>query len=243
MAVSKSVSTPFDTNDQYIKQVIQAQQSNSADAPLQQVVHLPTPGPQGPQGPTGLQGPKGEPGKDGKQGEPGPRGEKGIPGKNGIDGITLSGQQPGWAKYYNSNNKIFTLGISEGDNGWVSLHLDSKNPLEKFLPLKGDPLWGNEIMALNFLGLKIGTKVEVSYEIELSTQSSNTDVWVRTFFRNAGTGPIKFVGTLKYQNTYHFSIDQTFYIENEQFKCYAKPQIRTDFPAELVVKSITIFVS
>ena len=91
--------------------------------------------------------------------------------------------------------------------------------------------------------MSVGAKVEVLYEVELSTQSSNTDVWIKTFFTKNNDGPVNFVGTLKYQNTYSFSIPQTFYIESEAFKCYAKPQIRTDFPAEMIVKSITVFVS
>jgi len=240
MAVSKSVPTPFDNKDKYIQQVIQAQQNNSGDIPLTQVMHIPTPGPQGPKGEKGDKGEPGEKGPKGDKGEPGARGDRGKPG---IDGITLSGQRPGWAKYYNNNNNIFILGITEGDNGWVSLYVNSKKTPNNFLPLGGEPLWGNDIRALNFLGLATGAKVEVLYEIEISTQSSNTDVWIKTLFTKNNDGPINFVGTLKYQNTYNFSIGQTFYIENDDFKCYAKPQIRTDFPAELIMKSITIFVS
>jgi hypothetical protein len=240
MAVSKNVPTPFNSKDKYIQQVIEAQQNNSSNIPLTQVMHIPTPGPQGPKG---EQGHKGDVGEKGEKGDAGPRGERGIPGKDGIDGITLSGQQPGWSKYYNDRNDIFILGITEGDSGWVSLFVHDRKPIEKFLPIKGDPLWGNDIRALNFLGVKVGAKVEVSYDIEISTQSSNTDVWVRTLFSELNDGPVNFVGTLKYQNTYNFSISQTLYIEDENFKCYAKPQIRTDFPAELVMKSITIFVS
>ena len=240
MAVSKSVPTPFDSKDKYIQQVIQAQQNNATDIPLTQVMHIPTPGPQGQRG---EKGEKGDSGEKGDRGDLGPRGERGTPGKDGIDGITLSGQQPGWAKYYNDKNDLFILGITEGENGWVSLYVDSKKPNDKFLPIQGESLWGNDIRSLNFLGLSVGAKVEVLYEVELSTQSSNTDVWVRTFFIKNNDGPVNFVGTLKYQNTYSFSIAQTFYIENEDFKCYAKPQIRTDFPAEMIVKSITVFVS
>lgn len=240
MAVSKSVPTPFDSKDKYIQQVIQAQQSNTSNAPLTQVMHIPTPGPQGPKGETGPKGDKGDPGE---KGETGPRGEKGNPGRSGIDGITLSGQQPGWAKYYNNRSDIFILGITEGDSGWVSLFVDSKNPIQTFLPPGGEHLWGNEIRALNFIGLKAGSKVDVTYEIEISTQSANTDVWLRTLFTKKNDGPINFVGTLKYQNTYNFSIPQTFYIEDDTFRSFAKPQIRTDFPAELTMKSITIFVS
>lgn len=240
MAVSKNVSTPFDSKDKYIQQVIESQQSNQANIPLTQVMHIPTPGPQGPKGEDGQRGEKGDPGP---QGEIGPRGEKGNPGKNGIDGITLSGQQPGWAKYYNDKNNIFILGITEGDDGWVSLYVDSKKQIKKFLPERTEDLWGNDIRSLNFLGLKIGTRVDTIYDIEISTFSANTDLWMRTFFNRKNDGPISFVGTLKYQNTYSFSINQTFFIEDETFKSFAKPQIRTDFPSEMTLKSITIFIS
>lgn len=48
MAVSKSVPTPFDSKDKYIQQVIQAQENNSTNNSVTQVLHIPTPGPQGP---------------------------------------------------------------------------------------------------------------------------------------------------------------------------------------------------
>lgn len=237
MAISKSVPTPFDSN--YIQQVIESQQAPN-NSSLTQVINVPVPGPQGEKGDTGF---KGDSGDRGEKGEVGPQGPKGDPGRPGVDGITLSGQRPGWAKYYNNKPNIFILGIAEGDSGWVSLYLNDKNPVHGFLPLGGEPLWGDEIRSLNFAGLKKGSKIDVLYEVELTTTTSNTDVWVRTVFTGLNDGPVNFVGTLKYQNTYSFSIPQTFYLETEKFRTLAKPQIRTDYPSELTFKSVTIFVS
>jgi hypothetical protein len=47
MAVSKSVSTPFDSN--YIQQVIESQQAPN-NSSLTQVINVPIPGPQGEKG-------------------------------------------------------------------------------------------------------------------------------------------------------------------------------------------------
>ena len=239
MAVSKNVSTPFNTKDKYIEQVIQAQ-SNSPEPQIVQAIHIPTPGPQGPQGPKGE---KGDAGEQGPKGDPGVNGARGDRGKPGIDGVSASGQIPGWGKYYNSDIQTFILGITEGDSGWVSLYVKSDNDINNFLPKDSGALWGNDIRALNFLSLNVGAKINVLYEVEISTQSSNTDIWIRTLFTKNNVGHSNFVGTLKYQNVYDFSISQTFYLEDQDFKSYAKPQIRTDFPAELILKSITVSVS
>lgn len=241
MAVSKSVSTPFTQKDKYAEQVLQSQQfgvSESSTQPVQ-VIYQPVPGPQGPRGD---KGDKGETGKQGPQGNPGLTGEPGPAGKDGKDGLPFSGQIPGWSKYYNEDLKKFNLGITEGTDGWVDLFIYSKNKNSTFLPGTNEPLWGNDIRALNIKGLNVGTKIQISYEVELTTYSSNTDVWARTFLLNKNDGVVNFVGSLKYQNIYNFSIDQTMYIEDETFKTFAKPQIRTDLPSEVVLKSITIFV-
>jgi hypothetical protein len=239
MAISKNVPTPFATKDAYIEKVIEAQQSITPETLPTPQTYVPIQGPQGPQGlpgPEGPQGPKGDPGLTG------PLGAKGKEGKPGKDGISLSGQQPGWVKYYNSEKQKINLGITEGDNGWVNLHFKRTLSNELFLPKDNETLWVDAAQGFNFLGLKTGTKIQISYSIQLSTYSANTDVWVRAFFIKNNIDQINFVGSLKYQNTYDFVIDQTLYIENESFKSLAKPQIRTDFPSDMILKSITISI-
>jgi hypothetical protein len=239
MAVSKSVPTPFKTKDPYIEKVIEAQQNIVPETPLVNQTYVPVPGPQGPQGATGPQGPKGDLGSQGPKGD---RGDKGKDGKDGRDGTSLSGQQPGWVKYYNSEIRKITLGITEGDSGWVTLNFKAGSNNSNFLPKNNEMLWTDASQAFNFLGLAAGTKIQVSYNIQLSTYSANTDVWVRALFTKNKEDQINFVGSLKYQNTYDFTIDQTLYIENESFKSLVKPQIRTDFSAEMILKSITISI-
>ena len=78
MAVSKNISTPFNTKDKYIEQVIQAQ-SNNPEPQIVQAIHIPTPGPQGPQGPKGEKGDTGEQGPKGDPGVNGARGDRGKP--------------------------------------------------------------------------------------------------------------------------------------------------------------------
>lgn len=239
MAVSKNVPTPFNTKDSYIEKVIEAQQSVVPEVQINSPTYVPVPGMQGPQGQIGPQGIQGEPGPIGPQGL---RGEKGKDGKDGKNGISLSGQQPGWAKYYNSETKKINLGIAEGDNGWVSLILKISSVINDYLPKDNEMLWSDASQAFNFLGLNAGTKIQISYDIQLTTYSANTDVWVRGLFTKNKIEKINFVGSLKYQNTYDFIIDQTLYIENENFKSLVKPQIRTDFPSEMTLKSITISI-
>jgi hypothetical protein len=239
MAVSKNVPTPFVTKDAYIEKVIEAQQNITPETFPTPQTYVPI---QGPQGPQGLPGKEGAQGLKGDPGPTGPMGPKGKEGKPAKDGISLSGQQPGWAKYYNSQTQKINLGITEGDNGWVTLNFKRKLSNEQFLPKDNERLWVDEAQGFNFLGLKTGTKVQISYSIQLSTYSANTDVWVRALFIKNNIDQINFVGSLKYQNTYDFVIDQTLYIEDTSFKSLVRPQIRTDFPSDMILKSITISI-
>ena len=129
--VSKSVDFP---KSAYASQVLQ-QQTPSTDT----ATYIPVPGPEGPRG---LQGAKGEPGKDGapgkdgKDGERGQKGEKGQKGDPGQSSLSSSGQQAGWASYTNLKSQETRLGISKGDDGWVSLELTEKGSTknENFMP-------------------------------------------------------------------------------------------------------------
>lgn len=242
MAVSKNVPTPFKTADSYLEKVIESQQSAIQAPVVQPQTYVPIPGPQGPQGSPGPKGDKGDIGPEGPQGQKGDRGRDGKDGKDGKDGVSLSGQQPGWVKYNNFTQKSVNLGITEGDNGWVNLLFKPSSSDINFLPKGNELLWSDSAQSFNFLGLAVGTKIQISYDIQLTTYSANTDVWIRSFFIKNNSGVVNFVGSLKYQNTYDFIIDQILYIENDSYKSLAKPQIRTDFPAELILKNIIISV-
>jgi len=113
MPVSKSMDFPGAKKSTYADQVVQTQTTSSDTL----INYIPVPGPQGPAGVPGPIGPQGPAGKDGSQG---PKGEKGATGKDGKDGkssLSSSGQQAGWAGYFNLNKKPVNLGVSYGEEG------------------------------------------------------------------------------------------------------------------------------
>ena len=242
MAVSKSMDFPSGKKSSYAAQVEQSQASPTVDNALS---FLPVPGPVGPQGPAGRDGRNGEQGLPGQQGEPGPKGDRGPAGVNGQSSLSSSGQQAGWASYTNTIDKPTKLGISQGDDGWVTLLLDTKDKSqnEKYLPEGCTSLWNSHQRALNFHGIKEGSQVSVTYNFELTTYSSNTEVWLRTYFATNDQEFVQFVGSLKYQNTYNLSVTQKIFIENHaMWGNGAVPQIRTDFDASVIFNSVYVSV-
>jgi hypothetical protein len=245
--VSKSMDIPGTTRPVggYADKVVEQSQSLYP----QTGTFLPVPGPVGPQGPAGRDGKDGKDGKEGPQGPEGPKGQKGEKGFSGVDGLSSlssSGQQAGWASYLVKSAPANNLGISRGDDGWVGMFLDKNNVIsnEQFLPSGCTALYNPNARMLTFRGLKVGAIVSVRYDFEITTYMSNTEVWLRTDFIDYGYCPSKFVGSFKYQHTYDISVDQQFYIENEKmWSVGAVPQLRTDFDASGILKSIYISVS
>ena len=236
MAVSKSMDFPGGKKSSYAAQVEQSQASPYQDNSLS---FVPVPGPEGPPGPAGKNGSQGPEGKVGPQGPPGPS------GKDGKSSISASGQQPGWASYTNTIEKPTKLGISEGDDGWVTLILDTKDKTqnEKYLPKGCTSLWNSHQRALNFHGIKEGSQVSVTYNFELTTYTSNTEIWLRTYFASNDQEFVQFVGSLKYQNTYSLSVTQNIFIEDQaMWGNGAVPQIRTDFDASVIFNSVYVSV-
>ena len=181
MAASKSMDFPNAKKSSYAAQVEQSQSSPYQENTLS---FLPVPGPQGPQGPAGKDGKDGLIGPQGPEGPKGQKGERGPSGQNGLSSLSSSGQQAGWASYTNTIDKPTKLGISQGDDGWVTLLLDTKDKSqnEKYLPEGCTSLWNSHQRALNFHGIKEGSQVFVTYNFELTTNTSNTEVWLRTYF-------------------------------------------------------------
>ena len=242
MAISKNVTTPFETQNSYVQKVIESQTRTTPLEPYTPQEYINIPGPQGERGPQGIQGPKGDTGPTGPEGPRGEKGKNGKDGVNGKDGISLCGQQPGWVKYISNKNKKNLLDILYGDNGWVSLEFRPSTLIDLCFPKENDKMWVESADCLNFLSLPLGAKINIVYDIEIQTFHPNTDLWARTFFLKAEEGVVTFVGSLKYQNIYRFSISQDLYIHNELMQCLAKPQLRTDFYSEVILKSITINV-
>lgn len=200
-------------------------------------------------GPRGEQGPKGDTGSTGKQGEQGLKGDKGDTGKNGTDGkniLSPSEQNIGWALYKNSKDTNFRTGIDQGEDGWISLYVESnKNDMaEDYLPKGNVSLWHSEIRRLNFKTLNIGAIVTIRYNLEIETFSNNTEVWLKTLLEDKEESPITFIGSLKYQYSYDFSCEQTVFVKDKGFQGFGGiPQIRTDNASDVKLKSIYISVS
>lgn len=242
MAASKSMDFPGAKKSSYAAQVEQSQSNPYQENTLS---FLPVPGPQGPQGPAGRDGRDGDPGPEGKEGKIGPRGEKGQTGQNGLSSLSSSGQQAGWASYTNAFDKPTKLGISQGDDGWVTLILDTKDKTqnEKYLPKGCTSLWNSHQRALNFHGIKEGSQVFVTYNFELTTYTSNTEVWLRTYFKSKDREFVQLIGSFKYQNTYNLSATQQIFIEDQSmWGNGAIPQIRTDFDSSVILNSVYVSV-
>lgn len=245
MAISKSMDSPVKKSN-YADQVNQSQNNEGG------LSFLPVPGPQGPEGPRGLKGDKGDTGLTGPKGEKGDPGNPGKDGKNGKDGVdgksvlSPSEQQIGWGSYENSATRAVKTGIDQGVDGWVSIVLQgiTENTNERFLPKGSVSLWNKNTKKINFKTLQTGSIVTIRYNISLTTYINNTEVWIKTLLYNEEDSPISYVGNLKYQYDYDFSVEQTVYIKNSEDNNFgAIPQIRTDNPCDAILKSIYISVS
>lgn len=240
MAASKSMDFPGAKKYSYAAQVEQSQATGLPDNTLS---FLPVPGPVGPQGPAGRDGKDGKEGPEGPEGKAGPKGLQGPAGRDGLSSLSSSGQQAGWASYINKNPTSIILGATKGVDGWVNLYMSSEENNEKFLPKGAVSMWNSHSRMLNFKGLAIGSQVFVTYNIELTTFSSNTEVWLRTFFPAHKQEIAQLVGSFKYQNTYDISITQQLFIENQQIWGNGGiPQIRTDFDSSVIFKSVYVSV-
>ncbi len=238
MAVSKSMDFPGSKKSSYAAQVVETKTLGSD----QLINYVPVPGPMGLKGEQGHPGTPGPAGKDGIQG---PKGERGLPGKDGESSLSSSGQQAGWASYFNLNKKPIKLGVNHGEDGWVKVWVDCKgsNTNQKYLPQECTSLWNAEQRMLNFHGLKVGSQVFVTYNFELTTESNNTEVWMRTFFPKSSTEISQFVASLKYQYVYNMYVTQHFFIEDSlMWNSGAVPQIRADYDSSVIMNSIYVSV-
>ena len=240
MAVSKSMDFPGAKKSSYAAQVEQSQATGLPDNTLS---FLPVPGPVGPQGPAGRDGKDGKEGPQGPEGKAGPKGPQGPAGKDGLSSLSSSGQQAGWASYINNNPTNIRLGATRGVDGWVSLYMSSEKNNEQFLPKNTVSLWNSHSRMLNFKGVNIGSQMFVTYNLELTTFTANTEVWLRTFFPAHEQEISQLVGSFKYQNVYDISVTQQIFIENQQiWGNGGVPQIRTDFDASVIFKSVYVSV-
>jgi hypothetical protein len=200
-------------------------------------------GPQGPQGPEGPRGERGIPGKDGKEG---PQGPKGDPGRGGGEGYeSPSGQYPGWAYYENQNHKPILLGPERGDDGWVDILMTENidKSILKFLPAGSVSLWNSATQRINFKQLKVGAKVDIRYDIALTTDTNNTEAWIRTYIPKVES-PTGYLGMLKYKYPYEMSVNQTLYVDVSKIRSEGGViQARADNESTIILKGMYISIS
>ena len=203
-------------------------------------------GPAGPPGPQGEKGDRGIPGKDGKEGKEGPQGPRGEPGRGGGEGYdSPSGQYPGWAYYQNKNKKPLFLGPDRGDDGWVDILMDDDidNNILKFLPSGSVSLWNSVTQRINFKQLKVGARVDIRYDIALTTDTNSTEAWIRTYIPKVES-PTGYIGMLKYKYPYEMSVSQTLYVDLSKIRSEgAIIQARADSESTIMLKGMYISVS
>ena len=203
-------------------------------------------GPAGPPGPQGEKGERGIPGKDGKEGREGPQGPRGEPGRGGGEGYdSPSGQYPGWAYYQNKNKKPLFLGPDRGDDGWVDILMDDDmdNNILKFLPSGSVSLWNSVTQRINFKQLKVGARVDIRYDIALTTDTNSTEAWIRTYIPKVES-PTGYIGMLKYKYPYEMSVSQTLYVDLSKIRSEgAIIQARADSESTILLKGMYISVS
>jgi hypothetical protein len=232
MATSKSMDFPSARKTSYAAQVELSKATNNLES---STAFIPLPGPEGPRGETGKQGPTGP---EGPRGEPGPK------GKDGASSVSASGQQSGWASYHSVVGKEIRLGAAYGTDGWVDIFLSNqKDSDENFLPKGCTSLWNQDSRRLNFLGLNVGAQVFVTYNFELTTFQTGTELWARTYSSKSKQNICQFLGSFKYQTTYPMSVTQQIFIEDKwSWSEGAIPQFRTDYESSVILNSIYVGV-
>ena len=244
MAISKNMDAP---KAKYSDAIQSTKNTNSSNTE-----YIAVPGIQGekgevgPAGPPGPQGEKGERGIQGKEGREGPKGPKGDPGKGGGQGYdSPSGQYPGWAYYENKNKKAIFLGPDRGDDGWVNILMDDDldNSILKFLPEGSVSLWNSASQRINFKQLKVGARVDIRYDIALTTDTNSTEAWIRTYIPKVES-PTGYIGMLKYKYPYEMSVNQTLYVDLSKIRSEgAIIQARADSESTIFLKGMYIAIS
>jgi hypothetical protein len=240
MASSKSMDFPVENKGNYAAKVQESQVLASSSTPN----YIPVSGPRGDAGPAGKDG---KPGAEGPQGPAGPKGEKGEPGKPGKDGkslVTSYEQDPGWARYSDNVPPSIMLGATKGVDGWVNLSIGKNNDSQNlYLPKDSVALYNPETKRINLKGLKLGSQIQITYLFLAETLYPNTEVWFRSFFPGSESEVTTFVGLLKYQHVYDFSITHSIFLEKDTDKISGiVPQMRTDLDAIARLKTIYISV-
>ena len=244
MAISKNMDAPKTRYAEAVKSTKTVEANNTEYIAVPGIQgEKGEPGAIGPQGPEGPRGERGIPGKDGPQGPQGPKGEPGRGGGEGYE--SPSGQYPGWAYYQNKNKKPLLLGPDRGDDGWVDILMDDDkdNNILKFLPTGSVSLWNSVTQRINFKQLKVGAKVDIRYDIALTTDTNSTEAWIRTYIPKVES-PTGYIGMLKYKYPYEMSVNQTLYVDLSKIRSEGGIiQARADNESTIILKGMYISVS
>jgi hypothetical protein len=155
-------------------------------------------------------------------------------------------QKTGWARYSNKAKAQISLDSMRGQDGWVTFSTDAKGKSteESYLPEKSVSLYNPETNRINLKPLKIGTRVQVTYNFLLSTFAPNTELWIRSVFPTSQKAYTSFVGTFKYEYDYELSVTQFITVDTESDKNDGLlSQARSDMSSVITLKNIEISVS
>ena len=197
-------------------------------------------GDQGEKGDSGPQGPKGNTGKDG------PQGVRGEPGKGGEGYDSASGQYPGWVYYKNNSERVTNLGPERGNDGWVfpNFKLNKEKSNDAYMSKGSNSLLVEDSNMLSFKSLKVGARVDIRYDFDITTYSNYTELWIRLFSEKCENLPASYVANFKYQYSYEMSFFQTVYIDSTRIKnAIIRPEFRADTESSMVLKGMYISVS
>ncbi len=126
----------------------------------------------------------------------------------------------------------------------VFLEIDQDQSIEKYIPNSSVSLLNEIAKKINFRALQIGAKVDIRYDLEVETYANNTEIWVRTFSVNEENSVTGYLGNLKYQYSYDFSLCQTIFLQNKDVKAFGGIlQVRSDNEGSVILKGIYISVS
>jgi hypothetical protein len=239
----KNMEFPSNKKSNYASKVKQQQ---GPTPEVSNLVYMPVPGPAGPQGPKGEPGQRGQTGPAGAKGDTGASGKDGKNGKDGKSYQAVSGQNPGWGYYENATDKLVRLGADKGDDGWVTVSIGElgKNTNEKYLPKDSVGLYSSVAKRINLKPLSLGSRIDISYKIYVSTFGNNTELWLRSLLQGSQSNVTTFIGNLKYQYDYEFVVNQTIYLEKESDRVSGiSLQMRSDLDCAVKIQSLHISVS
>jgi len=123
------------------------------------------------------------------------------------------------------------------------MHDDIDNNILKFLPAGSVSLWNSVTQRINFKQLKVGARVDIRYDIALTTDTNNTEAWIRTYIPRVES-PTGYIGMLKYKYPYEMSVSQTLYVDLSKIRSEGGIiQARADNESTIVLKGMYISIS